>query len=129
MKVALTLKDFLETYFSKYKAYIRVERCDDQCIGFKPTHHAWSKINDAEVVKDYDAAEKDGRMNEYQRTLAYTGQNFNPEEEYPDICNWYVHSIYDDCFTNPICGMSDWHYCIAISETLPEGFTTIGGNE
>lgn len=99
MKVALTLKDFLDTYFDNVCTFIIVVSSP----GYKyiiPTRHAWS--NSSKDCQDkWNELEKAGKISRQDRALSFADTDFDVDKLYGEYADWFVESFERACFINP----------------------------
>lgn len=106
MKVALTLRDFLDTYFDSVCTYIIVSTTTN--TGFSdtaynyitPTHHAWSNTSKG-CLDEWDKLESTGKISKKVRALSVTNKDFDVDKLYGEYADWFVESFESACFINP----------------------------
>ena len=105
MKVALTLKDFLDTYFDNTRTFILVSTPPDHNY-IIPTRHAWSN-NSKECLDEWNKLESAGKISKKVRALSFTSKDFDVVKLYEEYADWFVESFETACFINPFVNELD----------------------
>ena len=99
MKVALTLRDFLDTYFDNDCTFILVTSFSNNKF-IIPTEHAWN--NSPNYYQDeWNRLDKAGKITREVRALSFIDKDFNVDKLYGEFANWFVKSFNRACFINP----------------------------
>ena len=112
MKVALTLRDFLDTYLDNACSYIIVSTTHNIVFSdtiynyITPTHHAWSN-NSKECLDEWDKLESAGKISKKARALSFTNKDFDVDKLYGEYADWLVESFEPACFINPFTNELD----------------------
>lgn len=119
MKIAITLKDFIDVFLRQPRTFITVTRQGEGEHFCFPTNHAWSHIVGRAITKEFDNMMQNGQIKDSIRALAFIDDKFNVDEEYGEYANWYVWYVYPDSFINPIANVLDETLGIVISPNIP----------
>lgn len=112
MKVALTLRDFLDTYFDNVCTFIIVSTASEIVFSdtihnyITPTRHAWSN-NSKEFLDEWDKLESAGKISKKVRALSFTNKDFDVDKLYGEYADWFVESFETACFINPFVNELD----------------------
>lgn len=106
MKVALTLRDFLDTYFSNTRIFIFIVTSSPDYEYITPTRHAWSNRSKG-CQNEWDKLEKDGKISKKVGALSFTDENFDVDKLYGEYGDWFVESFEPACFINPFTNELD----------------------
>lgn len=99
MKVALTLRDFLDTYFANDCTFVMVLSFSDYKY-IMPTNHAWSNSS-KDFQDEWNELEKAGKITRQIRALSFTDEKFDVDKLYGEYANWFVKSFERTWFINP----------------------------
>ena len=130
MKIAITLKDFIDAFLRGPRAFITVTRHGDGDHFCFPTNHAWAfphtinqKTSDGRskyaIKKEFDRMMQNSQIKDGIRALAFIDDEFNADEEYGEYANWYVWCVYPSSFINPIANTLDETLEIIITPPNP----------
>ena len=126
MKIAITLKDFIDVFLRQHRTFITVTRQGEGEHFCFPTNHAWSHIVGRVISKEFDNAMQkfdnmmqNGQIKDSIGALTFIDDKFNVDEEYGEYANWYVWYVYPDSFINPIANVLDETLVIVISPNTP----------
>lgn len=120
MKIAITLKDFIDAFLRGPRAFITVTRQGDGEHFCFPTNHAWSHIVGRDISKEFEHMMQNGKIKNNIRALAFIDDKFNVVDEYGEYANWYVCTIYADTFVNPFINELDETLAIVITQDISE---------
>lgn len=121
MKVALTLRDFLDTYFDNASRFIIVSTPPDHnyitpayhANYITPAYHAWSNSS-KECQDKWNELENDNKITKKVRALSFTNEDFDVGKLYGEYADWFVESFETTCFINPFTNELD-NDCIEIT--------------
>ncbi len=119
MKIAITLKDFIDAFLRQPRTFITVTRQGDGEHFCFPTNHVWSHIVGRDISKEFEHMMQNGEIKNNIRALAFIDDKFNVVDEYGEYANWYVWYVYPDSFINPIANVLDETLVIVISPNIP----------
>lgn len=106
MKVALTLRDFLDTYFDNVRTFIIVSTTSNIVFSdtdynyITPTRHAWSNTSKG-CLDEWDKLESTGEISKKVRALSFINEDFDVDKLYGEYADWFVESFESACFINP----------------------------